>query len=144
MNHTFSERELAAHRVAIMEADAVAKAMLRLPKPEDEDDILDMARVAILTLDDVRSWRSSRAPLTPTGSDLVATLRNLIDDVQEWCNAVAQDSSWDGWDDHYKSLANGNLSAYRAVLEYYLPREAIVDDANMPMARREPPMEQRD
>lgn len=41
---------------------------------------------------------------------------NLIHDVQEWCDAVERDSSWDGWDDHYKGLSYGNLEKYRADL----------------------------
>jgi hypothetical protein len=45
-------------------------------------------------------------------------LQGLIHDVQEWCEAVEGDSSWDGWDDHYKALYwNGGLDTYRAALD---------------------------
>lgn len=47
---------------------------------------------------------------------LEAALRGLIHDTQEWCDAVDADSSWDGWDHHYKALAYGGLDEYRAAL----------------------------
>jgi hypothetical protein len=48
--------------------------------------------------------------------EIVEALTNLIDDVQQWCDAVAKDSSWDGWDHHYKGLAYDGLAAYRRAL----------------------------
>lgn len=60
------------------------------------------------------------APAEPVGvaaPDLIeSTLRWLIDDVQEWCDAVGRNSSWDGWDHHYKALAYGNLEKARSAL----------------------------
>jgi len=44
------------------------------------------------------------------------TLTSIIDDVQLWCDAIDRDSSWDGWDDHFKSMKWDNLPAYRASL----------------------------
>ena len=41
----------------------------------------------------------------------------LINDVQEWCDAVGRDSSWSSWDDHYKSFVQGGLEQARAELE---------------------------
>lgn len=32
------------------------------------------------------------------------TLKWVLADVREWCEAVSNDSSWDGWDEHYKSF----------------------------------------
>lgn len=43
----------------------------------------------------------------------------LVHDVQEWCDAVYDDASWDGWDSHYKSLAYGGLEEYRKPLAAY-------------------------
>jgi hypothetical protein len=47
---------------------------------------------------------------------LLVAFSELIHDAQEWCNAVDKDSSWDGWDDHYKALAYGGLDEYREFL----------------------------
>jgi hypothetical protein len=44
-------------------------------------------------------------------------LEGVVHDVQEWCSAVERDSSWDGWDEHYKDFAyRGGLDAARAAL----------------------------
>ena len=36
------------------------------------------------------------------------TLEWVLRDVRAWCEAVEEDSSWDGWDYHYKSFMNRN------------------------------------
>lgn len=47
---------------------------------------------------------------------LHGTLEWVLNDVQEWCDAVAKDSSWDGWDYHYKSFAYGGIAEARQAL----------------------------
>lgn len=34
------------------------------------------------------------------------TLGWVLRDVRAWCMAVEKDSSWDGWDHHYKAFMN--------------------------------------
>jgi len=48
--------------------------------------------------------------------DLEEALGWVINDVQEWCDAVEGDASWDSWDSHYKSFAYGGLDKARAAL----------------------------
>jgi len=48
--------------------------------------------------------------------DLVKHFKDLICDVQQWCDAVERDSSWDSWDHHYKSLKWTGLPHYRKQL----------------------------
>ena len=48
-------------------------------------------------------------------ADARTALESIIRDLQEWVDAVEQDSSWDGWDQHYKAAAS-NLPHYRAAL----------------------------
>jgi len=62
-----------------------------------------------------------RAPIPPAPpsevEEVVRAFASLIDDVQEWCDAIRDNgSSWDDWDHHYKALAYGNLDAYRDAL----------------------------
>lgn len=45
------------------------------------------------------------------------TLTWVLDDIQNWCKAVDRDSSWDGWDHHYKAFAYGGLEKARAALD---------------------------
>ena len=60
--------------------------------------------------------------------ELEAALGWMIDGVQEWCDAVGRDSSWDGWDHHYKFFAyddhhNGGLTAARKALKGSAPSD---------------------
>lgn len=40
-------------------------------------------------------------------------LKDIIRDVEEWCDAVSEDSSWDGWDSHYKTMKYKSLSYFK-------------------------------
>lgn len=49
---------------------------------------------------------------------LKQTLTWVLNDVQEWCEAVDEDASWDGWDKHWKDFYwRGGLEKARAALE---------------------------
>lgn len=46
-------------------------------------------------------------PKPPAGTELrerAAAVEALILEVEKWCVAITQDSSWDGWDSHYKRV----------------------------------------
>ena len=63
-------------------------------------------------------WYRASAPASPAiGIQAVKALEALINDVQEWVDAVGRGTSWDYWDHHYKHLAYGGLDKYRAALE---------------------------
>lgn len=40
-------------------------------------------------------------------AELLAALEGLVSDCEKWCAAVERDSSWDGWDSHYKAMKYG-------------------------------------
>ena len=50
---------------------------------------------------------------------LLDTLAWVINDVQNWCDAVDREFSWDGWDDeHFKNFHwRGGLDKARAVIQ---------------------------
>lgn len=64
----------------------------------------------------IRAYLSAARSAPEAGKVVREALANLIDDVQEWCDAVSRDTSWDSWDHCYKGLAYGNLDGYRAAL----------------------------
>ena len=51
---------------------------------------------------------------------LLKTLAWVINDVQNWCDAVDREFSWDGWDDeHFKNFHwRGGLDKARAVIQF--------------------------
>ena len=63
-----------------------------------------------------------RIALSAEVERLREALTVMVRDVEEWCEAVNADSSWDGWDHHYKHFAYGTgggisgLDAARAAL----------------------------
>ncbi len=42
---------------------------------------------------------------------LSAALESLLRACEGWCDAVERDSSWDGWDHHYKAMKYGSNGA---------------------------------
>lgn len=52
-----------------------------------------------------------------SSEELSAALQNLVDEVQEWVDAVSKDSSWDGWDHCYKNLKWKSLPKYKELLK---------------------------
>jgi len=45
------------------------------------------------------------------------TLTWVLNDVQEWCECVENDASWDSWDSSYKSFHYGGIEEARKVLD---------------------------
>jgi hypothetical protein len=41
-------------------------------------------------------------------TQLKKDLSILANFVQNWCDAIARDSTWDGWDSYYKSAKYGD------------------------------------
>ena len=54
---------------------------------------------------------------SPAGGEVAvkAAFTDLINDVQEWADAVQRGTSWDCWDHHFRALAYGGLDKYREV-----------------------------
>lgn len=48
---------------------------------------------------------------------LRATLTWVLNDIEQWCQAVEEDASWDGWDEHYKSFRYGGIENARKEME---------------------------
>ena len=48
---------------------------------------------------------------------LRATLTWVLNDIEQWCWAVEEDASWDGWDEHYKSFRRGGIENARKEME---------------------------
>lgn len=66
---------------------------------------------------DITDLRDKVIRLERENTSLAEELQNLIQGIEEWCADVANDSSWDGWDDNYKHYAyHGGLASAKAVL----------------------------
>ena len=74
---------------------------------KEVEDWIGMYRIAVSRADAAEA----------SNAKMLETLSWVINDVQNWCDAVAVDSSWDEWDDCYKSFAYGGLDKARAAIQ---------------------------
>jgi len=64
----------------------------------------------------LRRAESRIASIEATVRELREALTTMRDAVQQWCDAVDRDSSWDGWDHHFKAVKWELLPATNAAL----------------------------
>jgi hypothetical protein len=62
---------------------------------------------------------------TGVEAGLRSTLAALIDKVQEWVDAVDLDTSWDGWDHHFKEMKYTVLPNARAFVASHYERKSL-------------------
>jgi hypothetical protein len=84
---------------------------------------------------------SAKIEVAPVVVSAEETLRDtltwVLDDIEDWVVAVAEDSSWDSWDSHYKSFAYGGIEKARKALSAHpsplpvgeMPKPSIPNDA---------------
>lgn len=84
---------------------------VRLANQVLEKAYLDRRDIAVLARQFLRAREEIEA--------LRAALGVMIRDVDEWCDAVDRDASWDGWDHHFKHIKYHGLNHARAVLDNF-------------------------
>ncbi|MFA7308382.1 MAG: hypothetical protein WC026_17125 [Hyphomicrobium sp.] len=100
------ERESREYEGTIIHFEAAIERNAELEKERDSDKLMvdflaDTARIASIEAI-VRELREA--------------LTTMRDAVQQWCDAVDRDSSWDGWDHHFKAVKWELLPATNAAL----------------------------
>ena len=101
-------------------AEACAVACMLVSNPAGETrhvgwqkEVNDLIRALLHERD------AARAELADVKEDLLS----LVEEVELWCEAVGRDSSWDGWDHHYKAIKWETLPAIRARIEAALNKK---------------------
>ncbi len=93
MDKTFSDSNAANTWRAVanaLEAQAARESLLR-------EDLQHMESLA-------EEYLASSNAQAARVKELEASLTNIRDAAKQWCDAVDRESSWDGWDHHFKAM----------------------------------------